>query len=203
MRLRASPIWWAILFFAGRTLLWVSFFNPDSIVGRSECARSISPKFTDGCLFGTSLAEKKRETPFCGFLRIHFYNIALAYVHVYNIVNGVFCFVAKVGASSGACIQMNNQEIARQLVDYAHFLEGRGENLYRIRAYRKAAETLLSLPRSIAKVYEEEGSRGIRKLPGIGSHLSYTIENLVCNGKFQTLDGVEDLYGMTRCLGCS
>jgi DNA polymerase (family 10) len=97
---------------------------------------------------------------------------------------------------------MNNQEIARQLVDYAHYLEGRGENLYRIRAYRKAAETMLGLPKSIVELYQQEGCRGLRKLPGIGSHLSYIIENLICSGKFQTPDGIEDDYGMVRCLGC-
>src|SRR6516165_5877090 len=97
---------------------------------------------------------------------------------------------------------MNNYEIARLLVDYAHFLEGRGENLYRIRAYRRAAETMLGLSKSIVELYQEEGSRGLRKLPGIGSHLSYTIETLICSGRFQTLDGVEDAYGMIRCLGC-
>jgi len=98
---------------------------------------------------------------------------------------------------------MNNEEIARQLINHAHYLEGRGENLYRIRAYRKAAETMLGLPKNIVELYREEGSPGLRKLPGIGSHLSYTIENLICSGRFQTLDEVEDLYGMIRCLGCS
>ncbi len=97
---------------------------------------------------------------------------------------------------------MDNQEIGRQLVDYAHFLEGRGDNLYRVRAYRRAAETMLGLPRNIVDLYQEEGPRGLRKLPGIGSHLSYIIENLICSGRFQTPDGVDEAYGTSRCLGC-
>ncbi len=83
---------------------------------------------------------------------------------------------------------INNQEIARQLSDFAHFLEIRGENLYRIRAYRKAAETVLGLSTEMAELYWEEGIAGIRKLPNIGSHLSYTIEGLICSGRFRTSD---------------
>ena len=97
---------------------------------------------------------------------------------------------------------MNNQEIARQLVNYAHFLEGRGDSLYRVRAYRRAAEIMLGLPKNIVDLYQEEGPRGLQKLPGIGSHLSYTIENLICSGRFQTFDGADEAYGINRCLGC-
>ncbi len=77
---------------------------------------------------------------------------------------------------------MDNQEIARQLVDYAHFLEGRGDNLYRVRAYRRAAETMLGLPKNIVDLYQEEGPRGLRKLPGIGSHLSESLSGMRLNG---------------------
>jgi DNA polymerase (family 10) len=97
---------------------------------------------------------------------------------------------------------MCNQEIARQLVDYAHFLDMRGENLFRVRAYRRAAETVLGLSKEIAEHYREQGRQGIRTLPGIGSHLSYTIESLILTGRFQTQDGVEEAYEMSRCLGC-
>ena len=97
---------------------------------------------------------------------------------------------------------MNNPEIARQLLDYAHFLEGRRENIFRVRAYRRAAETMLGLSKDIVELYREVGTKGIRKLPGIGPHLSYTIEGLICSGKFQTRDGPEEAFGMTHCLGC-
>jgi DNA polymerase/3'-5' exonuclease PolX len=97
---------------------------------------------------------------------------------------------------------MNNREIARQLTDYAHFLESRGASLYRVKAYRKAAETLLGLPYPITDLYGIEGRKGLRNLPGIGSHLSYTIEGLICTGEFQTLDGGEEEFALTRCLGC-
>jgi DNA polymerase/3'-5' exonuclease PolX len=62
---------------------------------------------------------------------------------------------------------MCNREIARQLVDYAHFLEVRGENLFRIRAYRIAAETVVGLSTEIDDLYMEHGIKGLRILPGL------------------------------------
>src|SRR6266852_5662357 len=97
---------------------------------------------------------------------------------------------------------MDNRDIAKQLSDYAHFLEARRENLYRIRAYRRAAETMLGLSENIIDLYRKRGRKGIRNLPGIGSHLSYTIENLICSGKFQTVEGADEAFGISRCLGC-
>jgi len=97
---------------------------------------------------------------------------------------------------------MSNREIASQLVDYAHFLEGRGDNLFRVRAYRRAAETMLGLSKEIKELYHAEGPKRLHNLPGIGSHLSYTIESLICNGRFETMDGPDESFGMTGCLGC-
>ena len=53
---------------------------------------------------------------------------------------------------------MDNRTIARQLLDWAHSLEAEHANLYRIKAYRRAAETILGLDRSV-----EEGSGDGRK----------------------------------------
>jgi len=97
---------------------------------------------------------------------------------------------------------MSNREIARQLTDYAHFLESRRASLYRVKAYRKAAETILGLPTAITVLLENEGRKGVRNLPGVGSLLSYTIEGLIRTGEFQTMDGVEDGFDLSRCLGC-
>jgi DNA polymerase (family 10) len=97
---------------------------------------------------------------------------------------------------------MTNLEIARQLIEFAHFLEMRGESPYRVRAYRRGAETIMGLSDEIASLYYDRGIQGIRELPFIGSHLSYTIEGLICSGKFQTRDGAEDAFGVSRCLGC-
>jgi hypothetical protein len=82
---------------------------------------------------------------------------------------------------------MDNRQIAQKLLDYAQFLEAREANLYRVRAYRKAAETVLGLDRQLADLVAAEGRAGLEELPGIGSHLSYTLQELIRTGEFHTL----------------
>jgi len=82
---------------------------------------------------------------------------------------------------------MDNPTIAQRLREYANQIEARERNLYRVRAYRKAAETVLTLARPLTEVVEKEGRAGLEALPGIGPHLSFTLEGLVREGKFRTL----------------
>jgi hypothetical protein len=82
---------------------------------------------------------------------------------------------------------MDNLTIARKLLDYATYLEGEEPNVYRVRAYRKGAETVLALERSLAEILEEKGRQGLEELPGIGASLAYTLEGLVRTGEFRTL----------------
>jgi DNA polymerase (family 10) len=77
---------------------------------------------------------------------------------------------------------MDNLEIARRLIRMAHDLEGRNGNLYRIRAYRRAADELLRLDRPVADIIAESGPDGLRDLPGIGASLSEKIAKLVESG---------------------
>lgn len=82
---------------------------------------------------------------------------------------------------------MDNRTIARRLLDYANSLGSQHGNLYRPRAYRRAADTVLRLDRPITHIVEEKGRQGLEELPGIGRHLSYTIDGLVRTGEFRTL----------------
>ena len=59
---------------------------------------------------------------------------------------------------------MNNVMIAQCLVRAAHRLEREGSSLYRIRAYRRAAETVLMLERPISDIIAENGRKGLRRL---------------------------------------
>jgi len=86
---------------------------------------------------------------------------------------------------------MDNRQVAQRLIAYANYLDGREGNLYRIRAYRRAAETVLARERPLSEVIGAEGRAGLEGLPGIGSHLSYTVEQLVCTGEFRLLTGDE------------
>jgi hypothetical protein len=81
---------------------------------------------------------------------------------------------------------MDNKTIAQKLNEYATYLEGEESNLYRVRAYRQAAQTVQGLERSLSEVVEQEGRAGLLNLPGIGDSLAYTLECLVRTGEFRT-----------------
>lgn len=83
---------------------------------------------------------------------------------------------------------MTNATIADKLTEYANYLEAREANVYRVRAYRQAAQTVLGLDRQVSDLLVAEGRAGLEALPGIGAHLSYTIEALVKTGEFKTMD---------------
>jgi hypothetical protein len=83
---------------------------------------------------------------------------------------------------------MDNKKIAERLIEYANYLEACEASLYRVRAYRRAADTVLALDRPVSEILALDGRQGLEALPGIGTHLSYTLEGLVRTGEFHTLD---------------
>src|SRR5438128_12164668 len=76
-----------------------------------------------------------------------------------------------------------NEEIARRLEEVAGLLQTQDANLYRVRAYRTAAETLRRLDRQVAELLDTEGLLGLIKLPAIGASLARAIEQLCRTGK--------------------
>jgi DNA polymerase/3'-5' exonuclease PolX len=78
--------------------------------------------------------------------------------------------------------------IAQKLLDYASYLGLRHASLYRVRAYRRAAMTILGLDRPVEEIVAAEGRKGLEALPGIGRHLSATLDGLATTGEFRTLD---------------
>jgi DNA polymerase/3'-5' exonuclease PolX len=74
---------------------------------------------------------------------------------------------------------MDNHTIARQLALQARTLANESGNLYRARAYRRAAETILGLEQPIATILGNEGRKGLERLPGIGPRLSAVIESML------------------------
>lgn len=70
---------------------------------------------------------------------------------------------------------MSNEAIADRLRAYAAELALRGDNLYRIRAIRRAAFAVRSLPEPLERVVAQAGPDGVAAVAGIGSHLAETI----------------------------
>jgi DNA polymerase (family 10) len=79
---------------------------------------------------------------------------------------------------------MTNSDVARQLQRYAHNLARNRVNLYRIRAYRRAANVILGLSRPVADLQNSE----LQVLPGIGNHLAVTIAHYARTGEWKTYE---------------
>jgi hypothetical protein len=82
---------------------------------------------------------------------------------------------------------MDNQTIVEMLTGYARRLETEQANLYRIKAYRRAAQTIESLAMPVTELVAQQGVHGLEKLPGIGGRLAFAIERLAATGDFHAL----------------
>src|SRR5262249_47191120 len=98
-----------------------------------------------------------------------------------------------------AQLPLDNRLIAVRLDEVAERLEAKNDNLFRVNAYRSAAETVRHLDRPAADILRDEGTDGLEALPGIGPTLARTIEQLARTGELNLLDrlrGEEDPVGM-------
>jgi DNA polymerase/3'-5' exonuclease PolX len=87
---------------------------------------------------------------------------------------------------------MDNQHLAQHLRDHARTLDVECGNLYRVRAYRRAAQTVLELDEPVTVLLERGGRRGLEELPGIGSHISLAIESLIHTGEMPPREKVSE-----------
>ena len=75
---------------------------------------------------------------------------------------------------------MRNEEVAGALLEISRLLELDGEDAFRIRAYRKAAENVAALEGDINEYYREGR---LRDIPGVGPTISGVIAELLEGGK--------------------
>ncbi len=85
---------------------------------------------------------------------------------------------------------IHNNDVAEIFDELADLLEIKGENPFRIRAYRNAARTVASLSRSVAELAAEE--KGFDGLPGIGKDLADKIRTIVATKKLPLPRGHEE-----------
>ncbi len=78
---------------------------------------------------------------------------------------------------------MENNEFANIFWDMAEFLELKEDNPFKIRAYRKAAQNIEALPKSLEEIYGKGGLKAILAVPGIGQHIADKIEEQIKTGK--------------------
>ena len=85
---------------------------------------------------------------------------------------------------------MTNADIAATLEHVADLLEYRGDNVFRVRAYRNAARTIQSMVESLA-VVRADPARALTDLEGIGVDLAGKIESLLDHGRLPLLDELQ------------
>ncbi|MBA4063278.1 MAG: hypothetical protein C0501_06115 [Isosphaera sp.] len=85
-------------------------------------------------------------------------------------------------SETGGVPMTTNAEIARMLREQAAELARTGENLYRVRAFRQAAMSVLGLPEEVAVLVAAGGARALERLPGVGKSLAGTIAAYAAGG---------------------
>lgn len=79
---------------------------------------------------------------------------------------------------------MNNEAIAGRFARLADLMEIRGDDRYRIRSYRNAAEVIETWPTPLKRIAAEEGAKGLQAIPGVGKAISGKIIELLERGTF-------------------
>jgi hypothetical protein len=103
--------------------------------------------------------------------------------------------------------RLSNEQIAEALDQIAELLSAQNANAFRVRAYRKAADTLRGMGSSVYDLVEGEGINGVRRLPGIGESLSRVVVELTETGssglleRLQGQSGAEDLFATVPGIG--
>lgn len=80
---------------------------------------------------------------------------------------------------------MLNKQIAETFREIAKILEIKGESIFRVRAYQKAAINIESTDKDII---DFANKKKLEELPGIGKDLAKKIEELICTGKLKFLE---------------
>jgi len=81
-----------------------------------------------------------------------------------------------------------NAACADKLREAAALLEAQGANPFRVAAYRRAADTLRSLPGDIGLIVEHEGAEGLEALPGIGRGIARALVEMWRTGRWVQLE---------------
>jgi DNA polymerase (family 10) len=81
---------------------------------------------------------------------------------------------------------VQNAEIAAMFDQTADLLEFKGENQFRVRAYRRAARTIEGLPQAVTGLLST--GKDLSELPGIGKDLAGKIADIARSGRFDLLE---------------
>jgi hypothetical protein len=85
-------------------------------------------------------------------------------------------------------VPAGNRRIADRLREAAQLLDAQGAGRYRADAYRRAADSVGSLPRDARAIYESEGLRGLDAIPHVGLGIATAIGEMLATQRWAQLD---------------
>ena len=101
---------------------------------------------------------------------------------------------------------MDNDAIARRFFRLAALMEIRGDDPFRWRSYRNAAEAIEVWPTPLKEIAEKEGVAGLLEIPGVGKAIAGKVVDLLNRGTFDawerlTAETPETLLDLTELPG--
>jgi len=83
---------------------------------------------------------------------------------------------------------VNNEAIARRFYRLAALMELRGDDPFRWRSYRNAAEAIEVWPTPLKQIADQEGVAGLQTIPGVGKAIAGKVIELLARGSFDAWD---------------
>ena len=83
---------------------------------------------------------------------------------------------------------MNNEAIARRFYRLAALMEVRGDDPFRLRSYRNAAEAIEVWPTPLKEIADKGGVAGLQEIPGVGKAIAGKVMDLLSKGSFDAWD---------------
>jgi len=85
---------------------------------------------------------------------------------------------------------MNNEEIARRFYQLSALMEIRGDDPFRLRSYRNAAEAIEVWPTPLREIAAQEGIQGLQEIPGVGKAIAGKVIELLDHGTFDAWERI-------------
>ena len=79
---------------------------------------------------------------------------------------------------------MDNEAIARRFYRLAALMELRGDDPFRWRSYRNAAEAIENWSTPLKEIAENEGEAGLQTIPGVGKAIASKVVEILDRGTF-------------------
>ena len=95
---------------------------------------------------------------------------------------------------------MKNSEVARVFQDIADLLELKGENVFKVRAYQKAARAIEYHPRELRAM--NEAGEDLQSIPGVGQAIAKKATELITTGRLRYYEDLKAEFpqGITNLL---